>query len=160
MSTEEKLADYLSSTTYDDLPPEVTLASKKSIMDTLGVSLAGSSASGVKEIASLVKEWGGKPESTVFLYQAMVPAHEAALVNATMARALDFDDLEAGALELLERPEIGELWRERLQAVLVDEFQDTNERQRRIIDALVGEPLPASLSSRLQAHTLPAQVRT
>lgn len=93
MSTEEKLADYLSSTTYDDLPPEVTLASKKSIMDTLGVSLAGSSASGVKEIASLVKEWGGKPESTVFLYQAMVPAHEAALVNATMARALDFDDV-------------------------------------------------------------------
>jgi len=54
-------------------------------------------------------------------------------------RALDFDDLEAGALRLLERPEIGELWQARIQAVLVDEFQDTNERQRRIIDALVGE---------------------
>lgn len=53
-------------------------------------------------------------------------------------RALDFDDLEARALELLEMPEIGERWRERLAAVLVDEFQDTNQRQRRIIDALVG----------------------
>ncbi|MFV2043723.1 MAG: UvrD-helicase domain-containing protein [Anaerolineales bacterium] len=54
-------------------------------------------------------------------------------------RALDFDDLEAGALALLETPEIAAHWRERLQAVLVDEFQDTNQRQRRIIDALVGE---------------------
>ncbi|HJX40387.1 MAG TPA: UvrD-helicase domain-containing protein, partial [Anaerolineales bacterium] len=53
-------------------------------------------------------------------------------------RALDFDDLEARALELLELAEIGERWRERLAAVLVDEFQDTNERQRRIIDALAG----------------------
>ncbi|MGH2620592.1 MAG: UvrD-helicase domain-containing protein [Anaerolineales bacterium] len=53
-------------------------------------------------------------------------------------RALDFDDLEARALELLEMPEIGDRWRERLAAVLVDEFQDTNQRQRRIIDALVG----------------------
>ncbi|MCH8876830.1 MAG: UvrD-helicase domain-containing protein [Chloroflexi bacterium] len=54
-------------------------------------------------------------------------------------RALDFDDLEAGALRLLETPEIGELWRARVHAVLVDEFQDTNERQRRIIEALVGD---------------------
>jgi ATP-dependent helicase/nuclease subunit A len=53
-------------------------------------------------------------------------------------RALDFDDLEAGALALLERPEIGDRWRERLGAVLVDEFQDTNDRQRRIIDELAG----------------------
>jgi ATP-dependent helicase/nuclease subunit A len=54
-------------------------------------------------------------------------------------RSLDFDDLEAGALRLLERPEIREIWQARVQAVLVDEFQDTNERQRRIIDALVGD---------------------
>lgn len=93
MSIEDRLAQYLSSTTYDDLPSEVVLYSKKSIMDTLGVSLAGSSALGVKEIASLVKEWNGKPESTVFLHDAKVPAHEAALVNSTMARALDFDDV-------------------------------------------------------------------
>jgi len=59
-------------------------------------------------------------------------------------RALDFDDLEAGALALLERPDIGELWRGRVEAVLVDEFQDTNERQRRIIDALAGDR-PGSL---------------
>ena len=53
-------------------------------------------------------------------------------------RALDFDDLEDKALRLLEMPEIGDRWRERLAAVLVDEFQDTNQRQRRIVDALVG----------------------
>jgi len=53
-------------------------------------------------------------------------------------RALDFDDLEAGALALLETAEVGDRWRARLEAVLVDEFQDTNQRQRRLIDALAG----------------------
>ncbi len=56
-------------------------------------------------------------------------------------RAVDFDDLEAGALRLLEnRPEVAEYWRARVRAVLVDEFQDTNERQRRLLEALVGAP--------------------
>ena len=52
--------------------------------------------------------------------------------------ALDFDDLEAGAAELLDLPVVRAAWQANLRAVLVDEFQDTNERQRRIIYALTG----------------------
>ncbi|MCJ7677303.1 MAG: UvrD-helicase domain-containing protein, partial [Anaerolineales bacterium] len=52
--------------------------------------------------------------------------------------ALDFDDLEQGALDLLERPEVAGRWSGALRAVLVDEFQDTNDRQRRIVEALCG----------------------
>ncbi|MGA2111126.1 MAG: UvrD-helicase domain-containing protein [Anaerolineales bacterium] len=53
--------------------------------------------------------------------------------------ALDFDDLEQKALRLLEDPEIRQEWQGQFSAVLVDEFQDTNDRQRAIINALWGE---------------------
>jgi ATP-dependent helicase/nuclease subunit A len=50
--------------------------------------------------------------------------------------ALDFDDLEAGALALLDDPQVRAAWQTNIRAVLVDEFQDTNERQRQIVYAL------------------------
>ena len=52
---------------------------------------------------------------------------------------LDFDDLEAGAVALLRIPAIRAYWQQETAAVLVDEFQDTNARQREIILALCGE---------------------
>ena len=52
--------------------------------------------------------------------------------------ALDFDDLEAGALALLREPHVRAAWQAKTRAVLVDEFQDTNERQRQIVYALSG----------------------
>ena len=92
MGIEEKLVDYVSSITYDDLPYEVIQSAKKSIVDVLGASIAGSAVPGVRVMVSLTKEWSGKAESTILLNEAKVPAHQAALVNSTMARALDFDE--------------------------------------------------------------------
>jgi len=92
MSTTEGLIDYICSTQYEDLPSEAVAAAKRLIMNTFCAILCGSGAEGVKELADLVKDWGGKEEGTVFLYDTKVPAHEAVLVNATMARALDFDE--------------------------------------------------------------------
>jgi len=54
-------------------------------------------------------------------------------------RALDFDDLEEKALLLLSDARVREVWQMQLSAVLVDEFQDTNERQKQIVEALCGE---------------------
>ncbi|MCA1574781.1 MAG: UvrD-helicase domain-containing protein, partial [Acidobacteria bacterium] len=50
--------------------------------------------------------------------------------------ALDFDDLELWALKLLARPEIVTRAAERYKAFLVDEFQDTNGLQRRLLERL------------------------
>lgn len=52
---------------------------------------------------------------------------------------LDFDDLEAGTVTLLRIPAIRAHWQREVAAVLVDEFQDTNSRQREIILGLCGE---------------------
>jgi len=54
--------------------------------------------------------------------------------------ALDFDDLEAGALALLENhAAVRARWQEEIQATLVDEFQDTNGRQRDLVTLLNGD---------------------
>jgi len=51
---------------------------------------------------------------------------------------VDFEDLQILAARLLERAEIGEAYRGRFRHLLVDEFQDTNRLQLRLIDALRG----------------------
>jgi ATP-dependent helicase/nuclease subunit A len=51
---------------------------------------------------------------------------------------LDFEDLQLRALRLLEREEIGNAYRARFSHLLVDEFQDTNRLQLRLIEALRG----------------------
>lgn len=67
---------------------------------------------------------------------------------------LDFDDLEAGALALLREPSVRADWQARVRAVLVDEFQDTNERQREIVYALSGFSKPQTSNSNSQTGAL------
>jgi ATP-dependent exoDNAse (exonuclease V) beta subunit len=51
---------------------------------------------------------------------------------------IDFEDLQILAARLLERAEIGEAYRDRFRHLLVDEFQDTNRLQLRLVEALHG----------------------
>jgi ATP-dependent helicase/nuclease subunit A len=51
---------------------------------------------------------------------------------------IDFEDLQVLAAALLERAEIGEAYRSRFSHLMVDEFQDTNRLQLRLIEALRG----------------------
>jgi ATP-dependent exoDNAse (exonuclease V) beta subunit len=53
-------------------------------------------------------------------------------------RGIDFEDLQILAARLLERAEVGEAYRARFGHLLVDEFQDTNRLQLRLIEALRG----------------------
>jgi DNA helicase-2/ATP-dependent DNA helicase PcrA len=58
----------------------------------------------------------------------------------TRAGLLDFDDTIYWSVRLLERdPEVLRRWRERLTHVMVDEFQDTNFSQLRLVEMLAGE---------------------
>ena len=51
--------------------------------------------------------------------------------------ALDFDDLELRARDLLERHEgVRRAWSERVELLMVDEFQDTNRRQLALLQLL------------------------
>jgi ATP-dependent helicase/nuclease subunit A len=70
-------------------------------------------------------------------FEKMITSYRETLVQ---RGALDFDDLENGAVQLLSLPEIQVHWQGEIEALLVDEFQDTNERQRKIVRSLAGAP--------------------
>ncbi len=92
MTIEEKLLNFVTAIRYKDLPQEAVEGMKRLVMNSIAAMLAGTDASGVKELVQLARKWDGAPESTVFLNELKVPAHEAVLINSTMVRALDFDD--------------------------------------------------------------------
>ncbi len=52
--------------------------------------------------------------------------------------AVDFDDLIMLPLQLLQDQEIRSIWQEKLRYLLVDEYQDTNETQYRLLKLLTG----------------------
>jgi 2-methylcitrate dehydratase PrpD len=86
------LAEHICRMTFAQLPHEAVIATKRDILDTLGAMLGGSVAPGIAELSGLVKHWGGREESSLLVIGGKVPAPQAALVNATMGHALDFDD--------------------------------------------------------------------
>ena len=56
------------------------------------------------------------------------------------SNAMDFDDLIMQTVEVLERfPEAREKWQKGFRYVLVDEYQDTNHAQYRLLQLLAGE---------------------
>ncbi|MBA7650193.1 hypothetical protein ES703_57995 [subsurface metagenome] len=55
-------------TNYNTLPSDVIEPTKKQILDTLAVTIAGGHLGNVSPIVDLIKEWGGKGESTILGY--------------------------------------------------------------------------------------------
>ncbi|MFC1932444.1 MmgE/PrpD family protein [Chloroflexota bacterium] len=92
MDASYSFAKHIVKTNYDDIPDEAIEMARRCVLDHLGVAAAGSNEPGGKEIMELVGEWGGKEESTVIMFGQKVPSPYAALVNSTMAHALDYDD--------------------------------------------------------------------
>ena len=89
--------------------------------------------------------WPGWRPLLARLYARTLDDYRAALDEQS---GLDFDDLEAGTVALLRIPAVRAHWQAEVAAVLVDEFQDTNARQREIILALCGERARAPVRGR------------
>jgi len=87
----EKLSANVLATRFEDLDRATVEHAKKRIIDTLGCLIGGSADNGNPELASLVKEQGGKEEATVLIYGYRVPAANAAMVNSVMSRSFDFE---------------------------------------------------------------------
>ena len=92
------LVNNIIDTNYEKLPEEVVEATKRLIMDSLAVALAGSTEAGVNELVDIFGDWGGKEESSVWVYGVKRPSISAAQVNAVMIHALDYDDTHDAAV--------------------------------------------------------------
>ena len=92
MDPAKKLANHILSSRLDRIPKKAIERAKLSILDTIATAIGGSD----DPISHAVRRFGqysqGKPESRVWIFGEKLPAGLATLVNAVVARALDFDE--------------------------------------------------------------------
>ena len=84
---------------------------------------------------------GGVPARVASFYdQTVADVYEVYQRRLFASNALDFDDLLMLTVEVLERfPEARKRWQKAFRYVLVDEYQDTNHAQYRLLQLLAGE---------------------
>ncbi|MFO7339671.1 MAG: UvrD-helicase domain-containing protein [Lysobacteraceae bacterium] len=99
-----------------------------------------------RNLISRAKNAGLSPEQALALARSPREMEAARLYARYQARlaafnAVDFDDLIRLPVQILEQsPEITAAWRERIGYLLVDECQDTNDAQYRLLKAIAGPP--------------------
>jgi len=89
---ENAFVDFIVGGDFHDLPAEAVGMIKKVVLNDLGAVVGGATSEGCPELLEMVTRWGGREEATVLVHGQRVPAHNAALVNGVMMRALDIDD--------------------------------------------------------------------
>ena len=111
-------------------------------------NLAGDKQLKPKSIQSIIsseKNQGNGPEeyATNVFYpnqKKIAKIFEQYEIEKTKAQALDFDDLLLKELELLQNhSEIRKKWQEKFRQILIDEYQDTNIVQYKILRLLVND---------------------
>ena len=94
-----RFAELVHALKYEAIPDEVTKKAKFIIRDGLGNQIAASAISEpARKVIEMVKEWGGKSESTVVGYGFKVPAPMAAMCNAMMGHGVELDDAHGSGL--------------------------------------------------------------
>ena len=87
-----ELAQRINAIAYNSLPPEAVHWAKVGILDTVGVTLAGSGEDAARLVEKVLTRGGGAGKSLVFGGNRRLSALDAALVNGAASHALDFDD--------------------------------------------------------------------
>ncbi len=95
MEIERKVIDYVHATTFDEIPEAPLRTIKNMVLDVLGTSVAGAEEVGVDTLREFYTGLEGKEEATILIHGEKIPAHDAALINSVMARALDFENAMA-----------------------------------------------------------------
>lgn len=88
-----RLAEFAAETTFESLPADVVLGSKRSILDTIGITLGGCTEPAPQILARYAKRQGGTPTATVIGQGFRTSAPLAALVNGTASDVFGFSDL-------------------------------------------------------------------
>jgi len=92
MELTRRLAQFVCTTRFEDLPETVVNKAKECFLDWQGVALAGTTDPGSKVMMQYVTAIGGKPEASVIGSSLKTDIANAALANGMIGHALDFDD--------------------------------------------------------------------
>jgi 2-methylcitrate dehydratase PrpD len=98
MAVTKRLAHFAAGLKFEDLRKEVVEQSKLCLMDWLGAALAGSLEPPSRIIASIVRDMGGKGESTVIGTDIRTTSINAALANGVAGHAVELDDINEDSI--------------------------------------------------------------
>jgi DNA helicase-2/ATP-dependent DNA helicase PcrA len=126
-------------TIYDDQDQERLL---KQVLAELGIDEKNLKPRAAATLIDSAKNRGRLPEELDrgdFFAERVARVYARYQERLQQANALDFGDLLLQTVRLFEEhPEVLEKYRQRFRYILVDEFQDTNQVQYRIVDLLAG----------------------
>jgi 2-methylcitrate dehydratase PrpD len=94
----ENVLDFASRTQWRDVPEETRRHVKSLILDSLTVLPAGYRAVGCREILDILGQWPAERGASVLFSNLMLDPPTAAMANATLAEAWDFDDTHDAAI--------------------------------------------------------------
>ena len=92
MEITEKLANFVVDTRYEDIPQPAVELAKRTGLDCLAAILAGCGEPASRAIINYVRKLEGGPRAGIIGGGFRAAAPDAALVNGTIAHALDYDD--------------------------------------------------------------------
>lgn len=87
------MADFIFGLTYASIPVEVTAAARRHLADSMACALGAYNTAAAQSVRRYAIEKGGHSEATILGTDRKVPAGLAALVNGTMVRYLDANDI-------------------------------------------------------------------
>lgn len=93
MNNLQRISQFVAETDYSRLPPEVTAATRRTLLDTLGVALAGREEEAAEIACRVAEANAGRPSSTILGSGVRTTAADAAWVNGVLAHILDYDDV-------------------------------------------------------------------
>lgn len=95
MQVENQLAEFVCSLRAGDVAAPAQRVLRQMLLAVCGTALAGAREDGIAALRDLLRERGGAPQATAFVFGDRLPAAAAARFNGTLCRALDYCDAMA-----------------------------------------------------------------
>ena len=93
MRATDRVIDFISNTTLEDMSEDIKHLGKRAILDTIGVTLAGSREDSIRILLETMDGRQAEAKSSLIGIGSRTDSLSAAMINGTMAHALDFDDV-------------------------------------------------------------------
>jgi 2-methylcitrate dehydratase PrpD len=75
-----------------DVGPDILRDARRRVTDIIGIALAASGMEPARIVGEVIEGWGGEERASAIGRSSRYPTASAALLNGTLAHALDFDD--------------------------------------------------------------------
>ncbi|MQF69155.1 MmgE/PrpD family protein [SAR202 cluster bacterium AD-804-J14_MRT_500m] len=98
MRATDEVVEFIQATQLSDIPGDVKHLGKRAILDTLGVALAGSGDESVRILLETMAGRQGDSRASLIGSGQRTDSLSAALINGTMAHALDYDDVNESCM--------------------------------------------------------------